>query len=120
MGLNKVTGAFEQTGEAADNVSAYTEAAVITTVFAGTVIGGSTTSVWLQTAVDNTMERYADLAKLCEYTADPPEIEVHMKYLAGPGEGGTNTPGFARYLKIRVDQDVASDLRFDVRAILKP
>lgn len=119
LGITKVDDAeWDQPRDEVVDVSAYTEAAIVVTIFDGTVAGGSTTDVFLDTAVDNAEESWVGLTTLFSLTANPTAPETHYAYLQGPGGTG-GYPGFARYLRVAVDQNAASDLTFDVRAIMK-
>ena len=102
------------------DVSGYTEASLMCTVFGGTLFTGSTTRVWLQTAVDDAEERWVTMAQLATYTDNPSPPENHYAYLQGAGAGSGSHPGFARYLRIMVEQHVDSELTFDVQAVMKP
>ena len=109
----------------ATDVSGYTDAAVAVTIFGGTIANApGTTSVYLQTAVDRAENRWVDLAMIAELTADPSPPETTFYYFAGTGQGstgGSDFPGFARYLRVRVaTDDAASNLTLDVQAIMKP
>ena len=118
LGLTVVSDAeWDQPRDELVDVSAYTEAAIMCTIFGGTVAGGSTTNVWLDCSYGNEEGRWAEIANLIELTSDPDTPETHYTYLSGPGTSGQI--GFARYLRIVVDQDAGSDLMFDVRAIMK-
>ena len=120
LGITKVDEAtWDQPRDEVVDVSAYTEAAIVVTIFDGTVAGGSTTDVFLDTAVDNAEERWVGLTRLVSLTANPSPPETHYVYLEGPGTGPSGYPGFARYLRVVVDQDANSELTFDVRAIMK-
>ena len=121
LGITKVTTEpWDQPRDEVVDVSAYTDAAIVCTVFAGTVAGGSTTTVWLQTAVQNAEERWSPMANLCSYIDNPVPPETHYLYLQGSGAGDTGQPGFGKYLRIHIDQNVASEITLDVRAIMKP
>ena len=128
VGLTVVSGTdnWSQPKEEAVDVSAYTEGAIMLTAFGGTIANKpGSTQVWLQTAVDNSDDRYADLAMIANISFDPsPSIpDSFYIYMQGAGPGGTPDawPGFARYLRIRVAaDDNSSSLTFDVKAIMKP
>ena len=127
LGLTVVSGtsSWEQNKDEAVDVSAYSDAAIMLTAFGGTIANKpGTTSVWVQGAVDNVDERYADIAQLATITDDVASDipDTFYIYMQGPGSGGpADYPGFPRYLRIRVAaDDNASSLSFDVRAIMKP
>ena len=126
LGVKKVTeqGWHQSKDEAAD-VSGYTDAAVMVTIFGGTIANApGTTKVFLQTAVDRAEDRWCDLAMIAELTADPTPPENNFYYFAGAGPGTAGAagfPGFARYLRVKVEtDDAASTLTLDVQAIMKP
>lgn len=112
---------WTQEREDAVDVSAYTEAAVVITAYAGDVNNGPTT-VTLQTAVDNNEGEYATLVELESYAAQFEFPDTTMVYLQGPGIAGDEgvCTGFARYLRARVEQDDASTITLGIKAILKP
>ena len=121
LGITKVTTEpWDQPRDEVVDASAYTEAAIVCTVFAGTVAGGSTTTVWMATAVQNAEERWSNMATLATFTANPTTPETHYLYLQGTGSGLGDRPGFAKYLRIHIDQNVNSEITLDVRAIMKP
>ena len=121
LGVVKATGAtWSQPRSEMTDVSGYTEASLMCTVFGGTLFAGSTTTVWLQTAVDDAEERWVTMAQLATYTDNPSPPENHYICLQGPGAGSGSHPGFARYLRVRVEQNASSELTFDVQAIMKP
>ena len=121
MGLTVVSDAeWDQPREELVDVSAYTEAAIMCTVFGGTVAGGSTTNVWLDCSTTNTEERWIEMANLVELTANPDPPQTFYTSFSGPGSSsGGAKMGFARYLRVVVDQDAGSEITLDVRAIMK-
>ena len=112
--------AFVQPKEEAVDVSQYTEASVLITVYALDRNSG-TTNIKLETAVDNQDDRYIQLAELADLTSDPGAYPATYNiYLAGPGVAGTGQPGFARFLRVALTQAAGASITLDCRAILKP
>ena len=111
--------AFVQSKEEAIDISQYTEAAIIATLYEFTRDGGTTT-ITLQTAVDNQDDRYVDLADLAVITTDPSVPFTQYVYLGGPGVAGTDQPGFARFMRVKITQAANATITLDVKAILKP
>ena len=110
---------FEQSKEDVVDVSQYTEVSVFLTVYALDRNSGTTT-VAIQTAVDNDEDRYLELATLATLAADPGSYPATYNiYLSGPGEAGTNQPGFARYLRVTAEQASGASITMDVRGIFK-
>ena len=101
------------------DVSQYTEAAIVATVYALNRNGG-TTSIRLDTAVDNQDDRFVLLSTVKDLTGDPASYPApFMIYLAGPGVG-TGHPGFARYIRVTLTQVAGASITLDGKAILKP
>ena len=111
---------FVQPKEEAVDISQYTEAALMLTVYALNRNSGTTT-IKVETAVDNQDDRYIDLAELADLTSDPGAFPAtYMIYLAGPGVAGTGQPGFARFMRVALTQAAGASITLDCRAILKP
>ena len=110
---------FIQPKEEAIDLSQYSEAAIMATLFEFTRNGGTTT-ITLQTAVDNQDDRYVDLAELASITGDPSTPYTRYIYLAGPGAAGADQPGFARFMRVKITQAAGASIALDVKAILKP
>ncbi len=126
LGVTKVAEqGWTQSVEQAADVSGYTDAAVMVTIFGGTIANApGTTKVFLQTAVDRAEDRWCDLAMIGEFDADPTPVVTNFYNFSGSGQGtsgGADFPGFARYLRVTVEtDDAASTLTLDVQAIMKP
>jgi len=121
MGVTTITDeGWAQPKEDAVDVSQYTEAAIIATVYALDRNGANTTIVELITAVDNSEERYVVLNGVASLSADPASYPAtYMVYQAGPGVGD-EACGFARFLRVQVVQAAGASITLDVKAILKP
>ena len=121
LGVTSTTDtSYQQPKEEAVDVSQYTEASIFLTVYALNLNSGTTT-VDIQTAVDNQDDRYMTLATIATISGAPGSFPATYNiYLAGPGEAGTNQPGFARYLRVVASQAAGASITMDVRAILKP
>ena len=60
------------------------------------------------------------MANLVELTANPDPPQTFYTSFSGPGSSsGGAKMGFARYLRVVVDQDAGSNITLDVRAIVK-
>ena len=122
MGVTTTTETeFDQPRDEVIDISQFTEAAVLLTAIEMDRNGG-TTSVILDTAVDLAEDRWAELCTIKSFTADPASFPHNeLVYLGGPGAGGgSDHPGFARYLRVIIDQAAGASITLDVKAVLKP
>jgi hypothetical protein len=118
--LKRIEGAsFEQPPDSVADVSEYMEAFIMYTIVQ-IDRNSATTTVYVQTAIDNRDESYVTVASM-DYTSDPsPLPHNQIFYLAGSSTGSSSAPGFGRYLRIRVDQNAAASVTLQAKAVLKP
>ena len=118
--LIQIDGAlFVQPTDSVVDVSGYTEGFVQWTI-AQISRNGQPVIILVQTAIDNREEAYMTIASVT-YAADPAVIpHLEHLYLAGSTNGASSAPGFARYLRIRVDQDPGASITIQAKAVLKP
>jgi hypothetical protein len=100
------------------DVSGYTEAGMMIDIPNMNVASGTTT-IQIATAVDNRDEQYVPMYDL-QYTAAPSEPKKWLYFADSCDNGQNQTPGFARYLRVLVDQQSGSSVTLGIKAVLKP
>ena len=110
--------AFEQAGETVVDVSGYTEAGLMIHITNMDVNSGTTT-ITVETAIDNYDDQWHDLVTKT-YTSNPELPTTVFYYLAGSTTGSSTAPGFARYLRAKVDQASGASITLGVKALMKP
>ena len=98
--------------------------AIIVTIL-GTDFTSGTWSVTLQTAIKNSENSWVDLVQISETSAPSSMPHHYYYYLQGPGVSSdgapsSDTPAFARYLRVKVTQPSGIYITLQVDALLKP
>ena len=78
------------------------------------------TVIGLRAAIDKHDQHFANYVTLATIGTSLTTPAVYYVYLAGPGTGGSGTPGFPPYLRVFVAQDNGDSVTLEVKAILKP
>lgn len=104
------------------DVSSFSEAAFVTMIQGMT--GSGTAAVTVLTAIENRDEHFLECgsgATIVTINGTPGSYpQKFFNYFAGSGTASA-TPGFARYLRIKVDFAQATDtMTLGVKAVLKP
>ena len=78
-----------------------------------------TVTVVIQTAMENVDSSYKDYVEILTNITG---TEEYYGYLAGASNAGSNaTPGFARYLRVKVEFNASTDsVSMGIKALLKP
>lgn len=109
---------YHQPTDSVVDVSSYTEAAIFAVV--QNMSGSGTAVVTLDTAADNRTEQFLELGDVVSYTTAPSFPDATYCYFAG-SSAASNTPGFGRYLRVKVAFGAAGDsLTLGIKAVLKP
>ena len=102
-----------------DDLSGYSEAAILLLISQFSNASGNTI-IGLRAGIDRHDQHFASYVTLATIGTSLTTPAVYYVYLAGPGTGGSGTPGFPPYLRVFVAQDNGDSVTLEVKAILKP